>query len=205
MLRSASEKELNQTTNWLARVFSPVDQAMMGFGSYVEANRKKRRVYPVTEIYTPSHLDSEKAYMDYMSDAAYRKMNNQLRPGEIVTEMPDGRLSVQGQAAVMAINALLTKVIFEKNPNSAFYIEESMPLEWMYPHLTPFGIIMKLNRDEVSTISEEMLEKDHAFLLEGDVFTKDNIETYVSYKRENEVASMDPRPHPHEFNLYYDA
>ncbi|MDG1890884.1 MAG: DUF2723 domain-containing protein [Verrucomicrobiota bacterium] len=163
MLRSASEKELNQTTNWLARVFSPVDQAMMGFGSYVEANRKKRRVYPVTEIYTPSHLDSEKAYMDYMSDAAYRKMNNQLRPGEIVTEMPDGRLSVQGQAAVMAINALLTKVIFEKNPNRAFYIEESMPLEWMYPHLTPFGIIMKLNRDEVSTISEEMLEKDHAF------------------------------------------
>ena len=49
------------------------------------------------------------------------------------------------------------------------------------------------------------LENDHDFLLEGDVFTKDNIETYISYKRENEVAPMDLRPHPHEFNLYYDA
>ena len=47
--------------------------------------------------------------------------------------------------------------------------------------------------------------KDHSFLLEGDVFTKDNIETYISYKRENEVAPMDLKPHPHEFNLYYDA
>ena len=51
----------------------------------------------------------------------------------------------------------------------------------------------------------DALEKDHAFLLEGNVFTMDNIETYISYKRENEVAPMDLRPHPHEFNLYYDA
>ena len=51
----------------------------------------------------------------------------------------------------------------------------------------------------------EALEKDHAFLLEGGVFTKDNIETYISYKRENEVNPMNLRPHPHEFNLYYDA
>ena len=31
------------------------------------------------------------------------------------------------------------------------------------------------------------------------------LETYISFKRENEVAPMDLRPHPHEFNLYYDA
>ena len=37
------------------------------------------------------------------------------------------------------------------------------------------------------------------------IFTKDNIETYISYKRENEVSPMDTRPHPHEFNLYYDV
>ena len=51
----------------------------------------------------------------------------------------------------------------------------------------------------------EALEKDHKYLLEGDVFTKDNIETYISYKRENEVNPMNLRPHPYEFNLYYDA
>ena len=49
------------------------------------------------------------------------------------------------------------------------------------------------------------LEKDHKYLLKGDVFTKDNIETYIAYKRENEVNTMDVRPHPHEFNLYYDV
>jgi len=41
--------------------------------------------------------------------------------------------------------------------------------------------------------------------LQGDVFTKDVIETYLSYKRENEVDPINLRPHPHEFNLYYDA
>ena len=51
----------------------------------------------------------------------------------------------------------------------------------------------------------DALENDHAFLLEGDVFTKDLIETYVSYKRENEVNPINIQPHPHEFKLYYDA
>ena len=49
------------------------------------------------------------------------------------------------------------------------------------------------------------LESDHAFLWEGDVFTKDVIETYVNYKRENEVNPVNIPPHPHEFKLYYDA
>ena len=51
----------------------------------------------------------------------------------------------------------------------------------------------------------DALESDHAFLLDGDVFTKDVIETYVSYKRENEVNPVNIQPHPHEFKLYYDA
>jgi len=51
----------------------------------------------------------------------------------------------------------------------------------------------------------DALENDHAFLLEGDVFTKDVIETYVNYKRENEVNPVNIQPHPHEFKLYYDA
>ena len=53
--------------------------------------------------------------------------------------------------------------------------------------------------------SLEALENDHAFLLEGDVFTKDVIETYIAFKRENEVDPINLRPHPHEFNLYYDV
>ena len=48
------------------------------------------------------------------------------------------------------------------------------------------------------------LEADHDFLLKGDVFTKDVIENWVSYKRENEVDAIRLRPHPWEFALYFD-
>jgi glutamine synthetase len=51
----------------------------------------------------------------------------------------------------------------------------------------------------------EALESDHDFLLDGEVFTPDLIETYVAYKREREVDAVALRPHPYEFFLYYDA
>lgn len=49
------------------------------------------------------------------------------------------------------------------------------------------------------------LEADHKFLLEGDVFTKDVIETWIDTKRKKEVDYIRLRPHPSEFYLYYDA
>ena len=49
------------------------------------------------------------------------------------------------------------------------------------------------------------LEKDHEFLLKGDVFTKDVIETWIDYKRQREVLPMSLRPTPYEFYLYYDV
>jgi glutamine synthetase len=48
------------------------------------------------------------------------------------------------------------------------------------------------------------LEADHEFLLKGDVFTEDAIRTWIEYKRENEVDPVRIRPHPHEFELYFD-
>ena len=48
------------------------------------------------------------------------------------------------------------------------------------------------------------LEADHEFLLKGDVFTPDVIETWIDYKMENEVKALDLRPHPWEFAMYYD-
>jgi glutamine synthetase len=50
----------------------------------------------------------------------------------------------------------------------------------------------------------DALEADHAFLLRGDVFTKDVIETWLNYKREKEIDAIRLRPHPYEFHLYYD-
>jgi len=48
------------------------------------------------------------------------------------------------------------------------------------------------------------LEDDHEFLLPGGVFTPDLIETWIDYKRTEEIAPVQQRPHPHEFELYYD-
>ena len=50
----------------------------------------------------------------------------------------------------------------------------------------------------------EALEADHEFLTEGDVFTPDLIDTWIEWKRKNEVEPLRLRPHPHEFELYYD-
>jgi len=48
------------------------------------------------------------------------------------------------------------------------------------------------------------LERDHAYLVQGDVFTEDLIETWIEYKRTHEIEPIRLRPHPHEFELYYD-
>jgi glutamine synthetase len=50
----------------------------------------------------------------------------------------------------------------------------------------------------------DALEKDHKFLVEGNVFTQDVIDTYLSYKRSHEIDEIRLRPHPYEFFLYYD-
>ena len=120
-------------------------------------------LYPDLEILTPTVEDAGKCFNEYVNDAARRYQLHQIRPGEIVVPTPDGRFSVSGQVAVMAINGLLTKVIFDKNPDHEFYVEESFPLDWMYPHLTPFGIIMKIERNPVAELSEDAIQRDHEF------------------------------------------
>ena len=51
----------------------------------------------------------------------------------------------------------------------------------------------------------DALEADHEFLLRGDVFTEDVIETWLDYKRTREVDELRLRPHPYEFAMYFDA
>jgi glutamine synthetase len=52
--------------------------------------------------------------------------------------------------------------------------------------------------------SLDALEKDHSFLLKGDVFTKDVIDVWLEYKR-CELPKVKLRPHPYEFHLYFDV
>jgi tetratricopeptide (TPR) repeat protein len=91
-----------------------------------------------------------------------RAQLNQLAPGEDV-KIENGRVQVSGQVAVMKINGLLCKVIFDKNPTNEFYVEESFPLDWMYPYETPHGVIMKINRQPVTELSQDVFDLDHKF------------------------------------------
>ena len=63
----------------------------------------------------------------------------------------------------MQINGLLVKTIFDKEPNREFYIEESWPLDWMYPYLEPHGLIFKLNRQPLTELSDEIVQRDRDY------------------------------------------
>jgi glutamine synthetase len=74
--------------------------------------------------------------------------------------------------------------------------------------------LFELEGDEARSIPQvprsldealQALEDDHEYLLKGDVFTKDVIETWIEYKRSVDVDSLRLRPHPYEFYMYYDC
>ena len=50
----------------------------------------------------------------------------------------------------------------------------------------------------------DALQKDHEWLLQGDVLTPDVVEIWLTYKRERELAAVNLRPVPYEFYLYFD-
>lgn len=170
LVRTERERT-EQRTNLIARALLPLDRFFIDLGAGIEKKRRDRGVYPPKEILTPTREDSQQAFNDYILDAARRLQHDtqfpnepkQVKPGEGVHFTKDGRVQVSGQIAVMAINGLLTKVIFDKNPDHEFYVEESFPLDWMFPHLSPYGIIMKINRQPLAGFTEEMLRNDHEF------------------------------------------
>jgi len=152
------------TTNYLAQLAAPLDRYFTSLGKRIEDHRRKEGVYPPAEIITASPEDSQRSFNEYMIDAEQRLRAGQLRPGEDVKiDRESGRMQVSGQVAVMSINGLLTKVIFDKNPTHEFYVEESFPLDWMYSYLEPFGIIMRINRLPLPEMTEDHVTRDHEF------------------------------------------
>ena len=135
-----------------------------------EIARSLGGVYPDREMYIASPQDSQNCFQEYLQDANKRLQHDmqfpnepkQLKAGEDV-KVVENKVQVSGQVAVMSINGLLTKVMFDHNPKNEFFVEESFPLDWMYPHLTPFGIIMKINRQPLPELTEEIIRRDHEF------------------------------------------
>jgi tetratricopeptide (TPR) repeat protein len=149
-------------------------------------------VYPDREMYIATPEDSQRCFNEYLGDAQRRLQHDmqfptepkQIHPGEDV-HVVDNRVTVAGQVAVMAINGLLTKVMFDHNPKNEFFVEESFPLDWMYPHLTPYGVIMKINREPLPTLPDDAMRRDHEFWkqyskrLTGDIIDYDTSLTQI--------------------------
>ena len=146
--------------------FFCLTQNALADGTYLDY---LRAMYGGT-IYTPTAADSQRCFEDYLSDAKSRLQHDQqfpdepkqLKPGEDVRQKGD-HIEVAGQVAVMSINSQLTKLIFDRNPDREFYVEESFPLDWMYPCLEPRGPIMKINRQPVAELSDDVLARDREY------------------------------------------
>ena len=139
--------------------FFVLTQNALADGTYLDY---LRQMYG-DKLQLPSAEDSRKCFEDYSADAQKRAQNHQLKPGESVHTDASGKLQVSGQVSVMEINGLIAKTIFEKNPDHEFYLEESFPLEWMYPHLEPHGLIFKLNHQPAATLSDEVVQADREY------------------------------------------
>lgn len=84
-------------------------------------------------------------------------------------------------------------------------IDPGDPLDTNIFHLEPEEAAKYRHTPPTLSDALDALEVDHDFLLKGNVFTTDLLETYIAYKRENEVAPLRMRPHPHEFIQYFDV
>ncbi len=101
------------------------------------------RTYPNAPIYIPSAEDGNRAFQEYIGDVQSGKI-----PASADIKIENGRVSVQGVGGVMAINGILARWIFDKNKDKhAFYVEESYVIPWMYPYLSPHGVIMKIEKE----------------------------------------------------------
>ena len=84
-------------------------------------------------------------------------------------------------------------------------IDPGSPLDKNIYELSPEELAKVPSTPGSLDLALEALEKDHEFLIQGGVFTKDFIENWISYKLDTEVNPLRLRPHPYEFSLYYDC
>ncbi|MEZ5406198.1 MAG: tetratricopeptide repeat protein [Verrucomicrobiia bacterium] len=117
-------------------------------------------MYPKDPLILPTDEEVQQAFQSYMEQAGQ--------------DSEDGKITVEGIQGVFAINGLISKMIFDKNKETrAFYIEESFPMDWYYPYATPFGLCLKINKEPLKQIPQDVIQKDRAY---WDAYTKKLVE-----------------------------
>jgi thioredoxin-like negative regulator of GroEL len=111
------------------------------------------------EIWIPSVLDGNGAFQKYVEDVRTGRT-----PASADIKIEGGRVSVQGVGGVMLINGILAQMIFEHNKAQRdFYVEESYVIQWMYPYLTPHGLMMKINAEPMPNLPPDIVADDLDF------------------------------------------
>ena len=96
------------------------------------------------EIWIPSKEDSGRAFEIYRDE-----VERGVRPANGDLKIANGKIQVTGALGVMEINGILTEMMHRHDrTRHSFYVEESYAIPWMYPYLSPHGLIMKLNADK---------------------------------------------------------
>jgi tetratricopeptide (TPR) repeat protein len=148
-----------QKSQIIGEPFFTLTQNALADGSYLDYLRS---MYG-NEIYIPTTEDSDRCFEDYYSDAEARYKEHRLKQKGEDASISNGHVQFSGKIAVMEINARIARVIFEKEPNRQFFVEESIPLDWMYPYLEPHGLIFKLNHKPLEKLSDIIVERDHDY------------------------------------------
>ena len=116
-----------------------ITQNALADGTYMSVERD---LYG-DEIWIPSNDDSAEAFNVYVDE-----VQRGIRPANGDLKIENGRVQVTGALGVMEINGILTKMMWDHDRlRHSFYVEESYVIPWMYPYLSPHGLIMKLNAD----------------------------------------------------------
>ena len=96
------------------------------------------------EIWIPSKEDGNEAFRMYVNE-----VRRGMRTDNGNLQLQNGRVQVTGALEVMKINWLLARMMYDHDKDRhAFYVEESYRIPWMYPFLSPNGLIMKVNAEE---------------------------------------------------------
>jgi|GEM_PF-1052909 len=111
------------------------------------------------ELWIPETKDSAKAFQQYVMDIQQGR-----RPKNAGITIEKGRVQVSGVLGVMEINGILCEMLFDHNKaKHEFFVEESYVIEWMYPHLEPHGLIMKIAKERIHTLPKKTIQRDMAF------------------------------------------
>jgi tetratricopeptide (TPR) repeat protein len=127
-------------------------------------------MYPKEPIWIPTEQDTQRAFQEYINQVQARQARGEQMSADEQVSVEGGAVQVRGVQGVMNINGILTKWIFDHAKDKhAFYVEESYVIGWMYPYLTPFGIIMKINRDPLPgpdqdrKLWDDIVKRDKAY------------------------------------------